>query len=114
MVTGLPILSFLQFLGGVDPDLVLASFAVVGLSVVGLASVGILNSVVYRRPRDAIAMTYLMAIGYIAIATVPFLFKFGGLGSSRSRSRSSRGSPQIRPPSATRSIGSTRATSSPS
>jgi len=32
VVTGLPILSFLQFLGGVDPDLVLASFAVVGLS----------------------------------------------------------------------------------
>ncbi len=79
VVTGLPILSFLQFLGGVDPDLVLASFAVVGLSIIGLASVGILNSVVYRRPRDAIAMTYLMAIGYIAVATVPFMFKFAGL-----------------------------------
>ena len=52
----------------------LASFAVVGLSVLGLASVGILNSVLYRRPRDAIAMTYLMAIGYLAVATVPFLF----------------------------------------
>jgi ABC-type transport system involved in multi-copper enzyme maturation permease subunit len=76
VVTGLPILSFLQFLGGVDPDLVLASFAVVGLSVLGLASVGILNSVMLKRPRDAIAMTYFMAIGYLAVATVAFMFKF--------------------------------------
>ena len=77
LLTGLPILSFLQFLGGVDPDLVLASFAIVGLSVVGLASLGILNSVMFKRPRDAIAMTYFMAIGYLACATVGFAFQMG-------------------------------------
>jgi ABC-type transport system involved in multi-copper enzyme maturation permease subunit len=79
IMTGLPILSFLQFLGGVDPNLVLASFAATGLSAVGLASVSILNSVLYKRPRDAIAMTYFMAIAYLAIATVTYTFnRFSG------------------------------------
>jgi ABC-type transport system involved in multi-copper enzyme maturation permease subunit len=75
LLTGLPILSFLQFLGGVDPDLVLASFAATGMTAVGLASLSILNSTVYRRPRDAIAMTYLMLISYFAVASVLFVFK---------------------------------------
>ncbi len=76
LLTGLPILSFLQFLGGVDPDLVLGSFAATALTAVGLASLSIMNSVVYRRPRDAIAMTYLMAIAYFAVATTIYVFKF--------------------------------------
>jgi ABC-type transport system involved in multi-copper enzyme maturation permease subunit len=75
LLTGLPILSFLQFLGGVDPDLVLASFAATGLTIVGIGSLSILNSVMYRRPRDAIAMTYFMVIAYVAGATVMFVFK---------------------------------------
>ncbi len=78
ILTGLPILSFLQFLGGVDPDLVLASFAATGLSALGLASISILNSVAYKRPRDAIALTYIMAIAYLAGATTLFAFQKSG------------------------------------
>ena len=74
ILTGLPILSALQFMGGVDPDLVLASFVVTGLTVVGLASVGIFSSVFNKRPRDAIAMTYFVALGYLAIGTVSYVF----------------------------------------
>ena len=74
ILTGLPILSGLQFMGGVDPDMVIASFIVTGLTVIGLASVSIFSSVVHKRPRDAIAMVYFIAIGYIAIATVAFPF----------------------------------------
>jgi ABC-type transport system involved in multi-copper enzyme maturation permease subunit len=79
LLTGLPILSFLQFLGGVDPDLVLGSFAATALTAVGLASISILNSVVYRRPRDAIAMTYLMIIAYYAIASTLYGFKLASV-----------------------------------
>ena len=57
LLAGLPILSFVQFLGGVDPNLVLAGFAATGMTMLGLAAVSILFSVICRRPRDAIAMT---------------------------------------------------------
>ena len=36
ILTGLPILSILQFLGGVDPNLVLAGFAATFLTMAGL------------------------------------------------------------------------------
>ncbi len=75
LLTGLPILSFLQFLGGVDPDLVLGGFAATALTAVGLASLSIFNSVVYKRSRDAIAITYLMVIAYFAISSTLFGFK---------------------------------------
>jgi ABC-type transport system involved in multi-copper enzyme maturation permease subunit len=78
LLTGLPILSFLQFLGGVDPDLVVGSFAVTALTAVGLASISILNSVVYKRPRDAIAITYLMVIAYYGVSTTLYVFKIAG------------------------------------
>src|SRR5262249_45248666 len=42
LLTGLPILSILQFLGGVDSQLMLAGFAGTGLTILGIASVGIL------------------------------------------------------------------------
>jgi ABC-type transport system involved in multi-copper enzyme maturation permease subunit len=70
VLTGLPILGMLQFLGGVDPNLVLAGFAATGLTMLGLAGISILNSTMFKRARDAIAMTYLMTIAYIGLATV--------------------------------------------
>src|SRR5438094_417338 len=36
VVAGLPVLSLLQFLGGVDPDLMLATFALTGLTMASL------------------------------------------------------------------------------
>src|SRR5207253_2813752 len=68
VLTGLPILGFLQFLGGVDPNLVAASFAGTILTMVSLACLSILNSVLTRRARDAIALTYLAAVGYLALS----------------------------------------------
>jgi ABC-type transport system involved in multi-copper enzyme maturation permease subunit len=66
LLTGLPILSLLQFLGGIDPNLVLTGFAVTGLTMLGIGSLSLLYSVLLRRPRDAIALTYLCCIAYIA------------------------------------------------
>src|SRR5205814_1536979 len=74
LLTGLPILSFLQCLGGIDPDLVLASFAATGVTAFGIACISVLHSVVYKRPRDAIAMTYVFLLAYLAIATTLFGF----------------------------------------
>ena len=68
VLTGLPILGILQFLGGVDPNLVLAGFAVTAMTIVGQAGVGILCSVACRRPRDAVALAYLTVIAYYALS----------------------------------------------
>jgi ABC-type Na+ efflux pump permease subunit len=61
ILAGLPVLAFLQFLGGIDPNLVLVSFAGTALTMLSLASVGILNSAYVQRPRAAIFLTYLEA-----------------------------------------------------
>lgn len=75
LLTGLPILSFIQLLGGVDPTLVLTGFATTGMTMVGLAGLSILNSVLMKRPRDAIALTYLYLISCIGLGTVGFAFQ---------------------------------------
>jgi ABC-type transport system involved in multi-copper enzyme maturation permease subunit len=69
LLAGVPILSFLQFLGGVDFSMVLAGFAATALTMYSMAGLSILNSVMCRRARDAIVMTYLMALTYGLIAT---------------------------------------------
>lgn len=83
LLTGLPILGLLQFLGGIDPNLVLAGFGFTMVTMIGLGGMSILNSVVYKRPRDSIAISYLFLIGYMALTTVlfsyqpPAVFRFG-------------------------------------
>jgi ABC-type transport system involved in multi-copper enzyme maturation permease subunit len=69
LLAGVPILSLLQMLGGVDFLVVLAGFAATALTMFSLAGLSILNSVLCRRARDAIIMTYLMALAYYLLAT---------------------------------------------
>jgi ABC-type transport system involved in multi-copper enzyme maturation permease subunit len=73
VLTGLPILSILQFLGGVDPNMILAGFAVTAMTIVGQAGLSILCSVVCRRPREAIALAYLGVLMYYLVALLLFL-----------------------------------------
>jgi ABC-type transport system involved in multi-copper enzyme maturation permease subunit len=68
VLTGLPVLAALQFLGGVDPLLVVAGFATTLLTVASLAGLSILASTVCRRARDAIVMTYLLAAAYLVLS----------------------------------------------
>ena len=68
VLTGLPIISLMQLLGGVDPALVLAGFAATGLTMLSLAALSILNSVFAQKPRDAIVLTYLAVIAYLAVS----------------------------------------------
>lgn len=83
LITGLPILSILQFIGGVDPDLMLAGFAAIALTMLGIGSLSILLSTLFKRPRDAISLTYLVMISYGALATCGFALQvvsFWGMG----------------------------------
>ncbi len=70
VLTGLPILSLLQFFGGVDPDLVISGFAATGLTMLSLAGLSILNSVYTKKPRDAIVLTYLIVVAYLGFSSM--------------------------------------------
>jgi ABC-type transport system involved in multi-copper enzyme maturation permease subunit len=70
VLAGLPVLSFVQFFGGVDPGLLLAGFAATALIMVSLAGVSMLCSVHARKPRDAIVVSYLAVLGYHGIASL--------------------------------------------
>jgi ABC-type transport system involved in multi-copper enzyme maturation permease subunit len=76
VLAGLPILSFTQFFGGIDPDLLLSAFAVLGLTMFSLAAVSILHSIYAQRSRTAIVLTYLttalyLGLGFLAAEYVP-------------------------------------------
>jgi ABC-type transport system involved in multi-copper enzyme maturation permease subunit len=68
VLTGLPILSFIQLFGGIDPNFLLVSFAALGLTLASLGGLSIFNSVLVRRPRDAIVLTYLGAGAYLILS----------------------------------------------
>jgi ABC-type transport system involved in multi-copper enzyme maturation permease subunit len=68
ILTGLPVLSLTQLWGGVDPALVIDAFAVTGLTLASLGSLSILSSIYFKKPRDAILLTYLVLMAYFGCA----------------------------------------------
>jgi ABC-type transport system involved in multi-copper enzyme maturation permease subunit len=70
LLTGLPIMSFVEFLGGVDPELVLLGFVVTALTMISLAGIAVLTSVLARRPREAILLTYLIVGAYLLVSSM--------------------------------------------
>jgi ABC-type transport system involved in multi-copper enzyme maturation permease subunit len=66
ILAGLPVLSLIQFFGGVDPDRVLAGFAATLITLLSLAAISIFASVVTKRAREAIVLAYLFALTYFA------------------------------------------------
>jgi ABC-type transport system involved in multi-copper enzyme maturation permease subunit len=67
LLTGLPVLSLIQFFGGIDPTLLLLTFAGTGLTMLGLVGISIVQSVQRRKVRDAIILSFIVAISYEAI-----------------------------------------------
>jgi ABC-type transport system involved in multi-copper enzyme maturation permease subunit len=67
LLTGLPVLSAVQFLGGVEPLFVFAGFAATALTIGSLAGISILASVLCKRSREAILMTYLTIVVYCVL-----------------------------------------------
>jgi ABC-type transport system involved in multi-copper enzyme maturation permease subunit len=70
LATALPILSFLQFFGGIDPELLLLSFVLLGLTVFSLAALSLFASVLCDRSRTAILLTYVIAVVYCSVGWV--------------------------------------------
>jgi ABC-type transport system involved in multi-copper enzyme maturation permease subunit len=68
LLLGLPVLSLLQLLGGVDPNLVAAGYAVLVLTMFSLAAVGILVSVYAHRSRSALMGVYLAVLAYLVLS----------------------------------------------
>jgi ABC-type transport system involved in multi-copper enzyme maturation permease subunit len=68
LVTGLPILALLQFLGGIEPDLVGAWLIATAITMASLAGLAMLNSVYAKKSRDAILYTYLEVAAYTLLS----------------------------------------------
>jgi ABC-type transport system involved in multi-copper enzyme maturation permease subunit len=64
LLSALPVFAGVQYFGGTAPTFVLACFAGTALTVGGLAGVSILISVLVRRSRDAILLSYFAAALY--------------------------------------------------
>lgn len=62
ILTALPILSLMQFLGGIDPQQVIASFIVSVMSMLSLGCLSVVVSVYSRRVTDAILGTFFWAL----------------------------------------------------
>jgi ABC-type transport system involved in multi-copper enzyme maturation permease subunit len=81
LLAGLPMLSLMEFMGGIDPELVLAGFAATALTVLSLGAWGLLNSVRSPKPRTALFRSYLWIVLYLTISAVSaFLVSVLGLG----------------------------------
>lgn len=70
LLAGLPVLALNLFMGGVDPDLMIAGFTATAITLVSLAAVSIALSVHARKARDAIVLAYLVLAAYYALSTV--------------------------------------------
>jgi ABC-type transport system involved in multi-copper enzyme maturation permease subunit len=79
-LTGLPFLSLLQLLGGIDRPLLMFGFAVTGLTMVSLTALGVLVSVYAYHPRQAILRTYLWAGAYLVASGLSWLLLVPALG----------------------------------
>ena len=67
LAIALPIISLITLFGGVDPTLVLISFAGIASVSLFVASVSIWVSTISRRVRDAILSTYLLVLAWLIL-----------------------------------------------
>src|SRR5581483_5112725 len=68
VLAGLPILSLVQFFGGIDPRYVLIAAAMTLVSVVSLSALGVACSVALPRTRDAVVLTYAVPAAYLYVS----------------------------------------------
>jgi ABC-type transport system involved in multi-copper enzyme maturation permease subunit len=83
ILTGLPLVSLLQFMGGVLPSLVQAGFAATALTMLGLAGVSILTSTWFAKPRQAIAAAYMIVVVYLALSSLVAFAQYRAVEASR-------------------------------
>lgn len=88
LLAGLPVLSFVQFFGGIDPDLLLYGFLATLMTVLSVAAISMACSVQARHSREGIIRSYMIVIGYFIFGfllswLIMFLKGFaGGMGAN--------------------------------
>jgi ABC-type transport system involved in multi-copper enzyme maturation permease subunit len=70
ILTGLPILCFVQFWGGVDPDLLIAGCIATVFTVCSIAALSLLHSLYASKASTAIVMTYLTVACYYLVTAL--------------------------------------------
>jgi hypothetical protein len=80
ILTGLPVLSLMELLGGIDPQLVLAGFAVTGVTMASLTCLGALVAVYAPEPRHAVLRTYALAAVFLIVSGASWLLLHPWLG----------------------------------
>jgi ABC-type transport system involved in multi-copper enzyme maturation permease subunit len=83
VLTGLPIAVLLQFLGGIDPNRVLAAFAITACTLFSVSGLSLACSVGSSSTRVAIWLSYVWIAGFLVFslgcwAIPPFVFHNGG------------------------------------
>jgi ABC-type transport system involved in multi-copper enzyme maturation permease subunit len=73
LITGLPVLSLMQLLGGVPPELLLAGFLATGATLLSLSALSMLCSVYARKVKQAIEMTYRALFAYYFLSGASWL-----------------------------------------
>jgi len=70
LLAGLPVLAFIQFFGGIDPDLLMAGFGATLATVLSISAVSLYCSVHAKYSREGIVRSYLMVIGYFLFGVI--------------------------------------------
>src|SRR4051812_1337080 len=68
VLTGLPVLALLQFMGGVEPNLVIASFVALALTAVSLGCLGLFWGVSVRKPQNGAWRAYQVLVAFLALS----------------------------------------------
>lgn len=82
VLTGLPVLALMQFFGGIDPNLVLASFAAVMLTGISLGCLGLVCGIRVKKPQNAAWRAYQVLLVYAAISMLSIWYFQLPFGSS--------------------------------
>jgi ABC-type transport system involved in multi-copper enzyme maturation permease subunit len=86
LLTGMPVLSLMELLGGIDPQLVLAFFAATAATLFSLGSISVLASIVAKTYLQAVLLSFVWIVGFYGLGccwlgncALPFAFVGGAL-----------------------------------
>jgi ABC-type transport system involved in multi-copper enzyme maturation permease subunit len=68
ILAGLPVIVFLPFWGGVDPNLVIAAFVITAVTAMSIGSLGLRLSISAARPLSATLAAYAFAVSYMVVS----------------------------------------------
>ncbi len=76
VISGLPILAMLQFFGGIDSELMMIGMGATIVTIISLAAVSVLSSVLCRKTRDAMMLSYLLVLLYLTLSSLSYAASF--------------------------------------